>query len=67
MNGKDGTVEKELYTLPEAGYALALSTFGVRNLIWKGLLPYVQYGKKQFIAAKEITLFIEKHTKCEKN
>ena len=67
MNSKSTTVEKELYALPEAGYALALSTFGVRNLIWKGLLPYVQYGKKQFVSRKAILKFIEQHTHQEKN
>jgi excisionase family DNA binding protein len=54
---------KRLFTLKEAGQYLGRSVWGVRELIWKGRLPYVQDGRKQYLDLVDLEGYIETHKK----
>lgn len=54
---------KRLFTLKEAGQYLGRSVWGVRELIWKGRLPYVQDGRKQYLDLADLDRYIEGHKK----
>ena len=57
------TKEKRLYTVREAANYLSHTIWGMRNLIWAGTLPVVQYGRKQWIDINDLDSFIEKNKK----
>ena len=53
---------KRLYTAKEAGLYLSFrSAWPVRELMWKGELPYVQIGKRRIaFDVEDLNKFIEK-------
>lgn len=58
-----GRLEKRLFTLPEAATFLGRSTYSIRSLIWRNLLPVVKHdgSRKQWLDRKDLDLFIEKN------
>jgi excisionase family DNA binding protein len=56
---------KRLYTLDEAATYLGRSTWSVRHLIWKGLLPQVRPDKRVQIDVRDMDEFIEKYKDVE--
>ena len=55
--------QKRLFTLKEAARLLGRSVWGVRELIWRGLLPVVRTHTrgKQWIDVKDLESFIERN------
>ena len=52
---------KRLYDLKEAGQYLGRTVWGVRELVWKGALPVVKDGRKQYIDLYDLDRFIEQN------
>ena len=50
---------KRLYDLKEAAYYLGRPIFSVRGLIWKGALPYVKEGRRQYLDVYDMDKYIE--------
>ena len=52
-----------LLTVKGAGEYLGLSTWGIRERIWQGLLPVVTFpgGKKQYVDRNDLEAFILKN------
>jgi hypothetical protein len=50
-------------TVKGAGEYLGLSTWGIRERIWQGLLPVVTFpgGKKQYVDRNDLEAFILKN------
>jgi excisionase family DNA binding protein len=42
----DHIISQRLLTLPEAAHYLGCTLWSVRELIWKGHLPYTKFGKQ---------------------
>jgi excisionase family DNA binding protein len=54
-------VSKRLYTVAETAIYLGRPVSSVRGLLWKGLLPYIQTGRVQYIDLKDIDSYIEQN------
>jgi len=55
---------KRLFTIKEAADYLGRGVWGVRDLIWKGVLPVVKNGgngKKLFLDIIDLNNFIDRH------
>ena len=52
---------KRLYSITEAAHYLGRSVWSIRELLWKGSIPYVKYGKRIHLDIKDLNLFIEKN------
>jgi hypothetical protein len=54
---------KRLYTVKEAAAYLGRGTYGMRDLIWKGLIPtvIVDGGRKIYVDIYDLDHFIEKN------
>lgn len=54
---------KRLYTLQEAAEYLGRSVWGMRDLIWKRVLPVVKQdnGRKMYLDINDLDAFIEKN------
>lgn len=50
---------QQLYSLAQAAVYLGRSVYSVRTLIWKGSLPVVADGRKQWIDIKDLKHFVE--------
>jgi excisionase family DNA binding protein len=63
---KDGWLSKppckRLFTIREAALYLARPVSGVRTLIWKGRIPYIQDGRKQYFDIGDL----DKYINCNK-
>lgn len=59
----DQPVSKRLYTIKEAAIFLGRGVWGVRDLIWKGVLPVVKMegGKKLYLDILDLDRFIDHH------
>ena len=59
----DNPVPKRLYTIKEAATFLGRGVWGVRDLIWKGVLPVVKMegGKKLYLDILDLDRFIDHH------
>ncbi len=55
--------QKRLYTLKEAAEYLGRSEWGMRDLMWKGEIPYVcqKGGRKLFFDIVDMDEFVEKN------
>ena len=53
-------LHKRLYNLQEAAVYLARPVFSVRTLIWKGALPYVKEGRRQYLDVHDMDKYIER-------
>jgi excisionase family DNA binding protein len=49
---------KRLFTIKEAALYLGRPVSGVRTLIWKGRLPYIQDGRKQYFDIADLDGYI---------
>ncbi len=57
-------LSKRLFTVKEASIYLGRGVWGVRDLIWKGILPVVKNegnGKKLFLDVVDLNNFIDHH------
>ena len=61
--GISNPVPKRLLTLKEAACYLGRSVWSVRELIWKGSIPYIQDRRKQYLDIRDLEIFIEAHKK----
>lgn len=54
---------KRLYTLKEGATYLGRSEWGMRELIWAGVIPVVkpQAGRKIFLDVRDLDQFVEKN------
>ena len=57
--GISNPLNKRLYDLKEAAYYLGRPVFSVRGLIWKGALPYVKEGRRQYLDIYDMDKYIE--------
>ncbi len=53
--------KKRLYNLKEAAEYLGRTHWGMRELVWKGKLPFVKDGGKYYFDLNNLDAFIEKH------
>jgi len=62
--GMSYPLHKRLFNLEEAAVYLGRPVFSVRGLIWRGALPYVKDGRRQYIDIVDLEAYIErnKHT-----
>jgi excisionase family DNA binding protein len=51
-------VTKRLYSIREAAEYLSLSTWTVRELIWKGTLPHVRLGRRILVDLQDLDALI---------
>jgi len=56
-----GKSAKRLYSIKEAAEYLALSTWTVRELIWKGELPHVRLGRRILLDLQDLEALIVHH------
>ena len=54
-------VSKRLYTVPEAAVYLGRTVWGVRELIWKGVIPTVRVDRRVHLDVDDLNAFIERH------
>ncbi len=54
-------IEKRLYSIKEASIYLGRSVWAVREMLWKGKLPYIRDGKRILLDIKDIDEWIEKN------
>ena len=52
---------KRLFDLKEAAVYLGRPIFSVRVLIWKGALPYVKEGRRQYLDIYDMDRYIEQN------
>ncbi len=52
---------QRLYDLKTAAIYLGRSVYSVRELIWKGKIPYIKDGKKQYLDVFDMNAYIEKN------
>jgi hypothetical protein len=60
----NSSMPKRLFTIKEAAVYLGRGVWGVRDLIWKGVLPVVKNrdnGKKLFIDIVDLNKFIDQN------
>lgn len=58
-------VPPRLLTLPEAAHYLGCTIWAVRELIWKGQLPYTRFGKRFQVDVKDLDELVEREKRCE--
>jgi len=56
-----GKRAKRLYSIKEAAEYLALSTWTVRELIWKGELPHVRLGRRILLDLQDLEALVTHH------
>lgn len=54
-------LNKRLYTIQESAEYLGRSVWSVRELIWKGLIPYIKVGRRVHVDIYDLERFIETH------
>jgi len=59
--GIPNPLTKRLYDLKEAATYLGRPIFSVRGLIWKGTLPYVKEGRRQYLDVYDLDKYIERN------
>lgn len=60
-------IPQRLLTLPEAARYLSCKLWAVRELIWKGQLPYTRFGKRFQVDVKDLDELVEREKRCEGN
>ncbi len=71
MNGTNaGVIEaialpQRLLTLPEAARYLGCKLWCVRELIWKGQIPYTRFGKRFQVDVRDLDDLVEREKRCE--
>lgn len=59
------TSEQRLLTIPEAARYLGCTVWSVRDLIWKGDLPYTRFGKRFQVDIRDLDALIEREKRRE--
>jgi hypothetical protein len=54
-------VRKRLYSIKEAAEYLSRTIWGVRELQWKGILPFVRFDRRVFFDIHDLDEVIERH------
>jgi len=54
-------IEKRLYSIKEAAIYLGRSPWGIRELQWRGKLPFVKVGRRIHFDINDLDSFIEKN------
>jgi excisionase family DNA binding protein len=54
---------KRLYTLKEVAIYLGRGLYGVREMVWRGELPVIQTGRKQFIDILDLEAYVTSNKK----
>jgi excisionase family DNA binding protein len=57
-------VSQRLLTLPEAANYLGCTLWSVRELIWKGQLPYTKFGKRFQVDRRDLDELVDREKKC---
>jgi len=57
--------EQRLLTIPEAARYLGCTVWSVRDLIWKGDLPYTRFGKRFQVDIRDLDALIEREKRRE--
>jgi excisionase family DNA binding protein len=71
MPGTNGTANEgtviphRLLTLPEAAHYLGCTFWSVRELIWKGQLPYTRFGKRFQVDRQDLDELVDREKRCE--
>ena len=52
---------KRLFSIPEAAAYLDRTIWGMRELIWKGVIPVVKSDRRIFLDLNDLNDFIEKN------
>ncbi len=54
-----------LLTLPEAAHYLGCTIWSVRELIWRGQLPYTRFGKRFQVDRQDLDELVDREKRCE--
>jgi Helix-turn-helix domain len=54
-------LSKRLLSIKEAGEYLGRSVWGIRELQWKGILPYVRFDRRVYFDINDLDKVIESH------
>ena len=71
MPGTNGRIDgipiisQRLLTLPEAAHYLGCTLWSVRELIWKGALPYTRFGKRFQVDRRDLDELVDREKRCE--
>lgn len=58
-------VSQRLLTLPEAAHYLGCTLWSVRELIWKGQLPYTRFGKRFQVDRCDLDELVDREKRSE--
>lgn len=58
-------IPQRLLTLPEAAHYLGCTLWSVRELIWKGQLPYTRFGKRFQVDRQDLDELVDREKRCE--
>ncbi len=58
-------VSQRLLTLPEAAHYLGCTLWSVRELIWKGQLPYTRFGKRFQVDRRDLDELVDREKRSE--
>lgn len=60
-----GGRSQRLFTIKEVAAYLGRSQYSVRTLIWDGILPVVQHGKKMWLDKEDLDAYIKSFKRVE--
>jgi len=63
--GERSSISQRLLTLPEAAQYLGCTLWSVRELIWKGQLPYTRFGKRFQVDRRDLDELVDREKRCE--
>jgi len=58
-------IPHRLLTLPEAAHYLGCTIWSVRELIWRGQLPYTRFGKRFQVDRQDLDELVDREKRCE--
>jgi len=58
-------IPQRLLTLPEAAHYLGCTLWSIRELIWKGQLPYTRFGKRFQVDVRDLDALVEREKRFE--
>jgi len=56
---KAPTPPRRLYDLAAVGCYLGMPVYSVREMLWRGDVPYVRIGRRQYVDLRDLDAFIE--------
>src|SRR5215469_4191202 len=63
--GERSSILQRLLTLPEAARYLGCTLWSVRDLVWKGQLPYTRFGKRFQVDVEDLDAMIDREKRRE--